>query len=125
MKDISVEEYIATCPAKFQSMLRQIRECILEIAPDSIERTDYFGIPGYSYPGYDYDGMFAWFSYKKPYIRIHVRPPVIENHKKEFSGFKTTKSIVSFSEDNELPVELIKNLIAASIKVMKDTKQKL
>jgi uncharacterized protein YdhG (YjbR/CyaY superfamily) len=122
MNNISVDEYISECPIEVQSKLREIRSYILKSAPEATERTDYFGIPGYSYDGYDYDGMFAWFSYKKPYIRIHIRPPVIEKHEKELIGYKTTKSIVSFSEDNEIPKTLIKKLVAASIKVMKDKK---
>lgn len=122
MKDISVDEYINECPADTQSRLREIRSYILEAAPDSTERTDYFGIPGYSYKGYDYDGMFAWFSYKEPYLRIHIRPPVIEQHKGELSSHKTTKSIVSFPSDDELPKDLIMRLVTDSVQVMKDIK---
>jgi uncharacterized protein YdhG (YjbR/CyaY superfamily) len=122
MKNVSVDDYIAQCPEEIQSNLKKIRTYILEAAPEATERTDYFGIPGYSYEGYDYDGMFAWFSYKKPYVRIHIRPPVIEQHEKELSDYKTTKSIVSFPTDNELPQALIKKLVVASIKVMKDKK---
>lgn len=122
MKNISAEEYIALCPVEAQSKLRKIRTYILEAAPDATERTDYFGIPGYSYDGYDYDGMFAWFSFKEPYLRLHIRPPVIEQHKKELSDYKTTKSIVSFPTDKELPKDIIMELVNASIKIMKDTK---
>jgi hypothetical protein len=76
-----VEEYIEKCPKEAQDKLRKIRAAIWEVAPDSAERTDYFQIPGYSYEGYDYDGMFAWFSFKKPNVRLHVRPPVLQEHK--------------------------------------------
>ncbi len=124
MVNIPVDDYIFQCPIEAQSKLRKIRDYILEVAPDAQERTDYFGIPGYSYEGYDYNGMFAWFSFKKPYIRIHVRPPVIQEHETELSGYKTTKSIVSFPLDKELPEHLIKKLVLASIKVMKEMKEK-
>jgi hypothetical protein len=63
-------------------------------------------MPGYSYPGFDYDGMFAWFSFKKPYVRLHVRPPVVEEHSKELAGYLTTKAIVSFPMDKRTPVHL-------------------
>ncbi len=122
MVNISVEDYIAQCPLEAQVKLRKIRAYISEAAPNSRERTDYFGIPGYSYEGYDYDGMFTWFSFKEPYLRVHIRPPVIQHHKKELSGYKTTKSIVSFPADKELPKDLIMKLVVASIKVMKDAK---
>lgn len=116
----SVDVYIAKCPMEIQEKLRRIRAAIHEVAPDASERTDYFQIPGYSYEGYDYDGMFAWFSYNKPNVRLHIRPPVIEEHKKELAGFGTTKGIVSFPEDQEIPITLVKKLVKASIKVMKD-----
>ena len=58
------EEYISECPKEIQAKLKLIRSAILEIAPDAIETVSYFGIPGYCYEGYDYNGMFAWFSYK-------------------------------------------------------------
>lgn len=122
MENIPVDEYISRCPTEAQPKLRKIRAYILKAAPDATERTDYFGMPGYSYMGYDYDGMFVWFSYKKPFLRIHVRPPVIQQHQKELSGYKTTKSIVSFPADNELPQALIIELVEASIKVMKEMK---
>ena len=115
-----VEEYIEKCPKEAQDKLRKIRAAIWEVAPDSAERTDYFQIPGYSYEVYDYDGMFVWFSFKKPNVRLHVRPPVIEEHKKELVGCVTTKGIVTFPEDKEIPITLVKKLVKASLKVMKD-----
>jgi hypothetical protein len=73
-----VDEYLANCPIETQSQLNGIRAAIREVAPGSIETVSYFQIPGSSYPGYDYNGMFAWFSYQQPNIRLHVRPPVIQ-----------------------------------------------
>jgi uncharacterized protein YdhG (YjbR/CyaY superfamily) len=116
----NVEEYITKCPEDVQDKLREIRAAIRNVAPDATERTDYFQIPGYSYEGYDYDGMFAWFSYKKPNVRLHVRPPVIEEHKQDLVECGTTKSIVSFPKDKGIPIPLVKKLVEASINVMKD-----
>lgn len=118
----NVDKYIANSPEIIQAGLKQIRKMIIEVTPGSTERTDYFHIPGYSYPGYDYDGMFVWFSYKDKSIRLHVRPPVIENHTKELKGYKKTKAIVSFQGDEKLPVTLIKKLIKESLKTMKNKK---
>jgi uncharacterized protein YdhG (YjbR/CyaY superfamily) len=114
-----VEEYIASCPADVRGKLAQIRAAIRKVAPDAIETVSYFGIPGYAYEGYDYNGMFAWFSYQKSNIRVHVRPPVIDNHAKQLTGYKKTKSIVSFDENKELPIDIIKELVQASITEMK------
>jgi uncharacterized protein YdhG (YjbR/CyaY superfamily) len=77
-------------------------------------------MPGYSNPNVDfYDGMFTWFSYKKPHIRLHVPPSVIKENKKELAGYATTKAIVSFPLGKPLPVALIKKLVKTSLKTMK------
>lgn len=115
-----VYEYIASCPVEAQSQLNGIRAAIQEVAPDSIETVSYFQIPGYSYPGYDYNGMFAWFSYKQPNIRLHVRPPVLQDHAADLKAYATTKSIVSFPLSKEIPLDLVKALVLASIEEMKN-----
>jgi uncharacterized protein YdhG (YjbR/CyaY superfamily) len=117
-----VDEYIARCPKEAQGNLAKFRTAIQAAAPGSTERTDYFEMPGYSYPGFDYDGMFVWFSFKKPYIRLHVRPPVIDDHRDELTGYGTTKAIVSFPMEQPVPVMLVKKLVKASLKVMRDKK---
>jgi uncharacterized protein YdhG (YjbR/CyaY superfamily) len=117
-----VDEYIANTPKQVQGKLREVRAAIREAAPGATERTDYFQFPGYSYDyeGYDYNGMFVWFSFKNPYVRLHLRPPVIQNHEKALAGCATTKAIVSFPEDKAISMALVKKLVKASIKVMKD-----
>src|SRR5271170_6726895 len=119
-KSSKVDEYIARCPKEAQGDLAKIRAAIQAAAPGATERTDYFQMPGYSYPGFDYDGMFVWFSFKEPHIRLHVRPPVIQEHRKELAGYKTTKAIVNFTMGKPVPITLVKKLVRASVKAMKD-----
>ena len=119
-----VEEYIMECPKEVQDKLTLIRSAIRKIAPDAIETVSYFGIPGYCYEGYDYNGMFAWFSYKVPYVRLHVRPPVAENHLDELKGCKITTGIIGFPETVELSPTLIAKLVQASLDEMKNTSGK-
>jgi uncharacterized protein YdhG (YjbR/CyaY superfamily) len=115
-----VDEYIAKCPEEVRSKLNLMRSAIHQVAPDAIETVSYFNFPGYQYEGYDYNGMFAWFSYKKPYIRLHVRPPVAKNHESELGGCKVTTGIISFPEEHEVSPVLIKKLVKASLTVMKN-----
>jgi uncharacterized protein YdhG (YjbR/CyaY superfamily) len=118
-----VDEYIASCPKEAQGNLAKMRVAIQAAAPGATERTDYFQMPGYSYPGFDYDGMFVWFSFKKPYVRLHVRPPVIQEHREELADYLTTKAIVSFPMETRIPVTLVKKLVKASLKKMRDKKR--
>jgi len=117
-----VDEYISSYPKEVQKKLEEIKLIIQQAAPGAIETTSYFQIPGYSYEGYSYNGMFAWFSVNKTHIRLHVIPPVIENYSTELMGYLKTKSIVSFPLDKELPANLVKKLVKASIDTMKERK---
>ena len=80
-------------------------------------------MPGYFYEGYDYNGMFAWFSFKSPYVRLHVRPPVLEDNNKDLGDYATTKAIVSFPVDGAVPKALVKKLVKASVKAMKQKQE--
>ncbi len=115
-----VSEYISQQPKEIQDKLTTIRSAIRELAPDAIETVSYFNFPGYSYEGYDYNGMFAWFSYKAPCIRLHVRPPVAKNHAGELKGCKISTGIIGFPEKNEVSPKLIKKLVQASLDEMKN-----
>jgi len=64
--------------------------------------------------------MFTWFSFKKPHIRLHVPPSVIQEHRKELAGYATTKAVVTFPKDKPVPTTLVKKLVRASLKAMKD-----
>jgi len=113
-----VAEYILEYPTEIQDKLNTIRAAIRKVAPDAVETVSYFGIPGYSYAGYDYNGMFVWFSYKTPFVRLHVRPPVAENHTKELEGCKITAGIIGFPEKSDLSAALIMKLVKASLDQM-------
>ena len=114
-----VDEYIARCPEKVRSILMDVRSAVQSAAPGSTETTSYFEMPGYFYEGYDYNGMFAWFSFKSPNVRLHLRPPVLENNKNDIGDFSTTKAIISFPIDRKIPRALVKKLVKASITEMK------
>ena len=117
-----VNEYIGTCPEDVQARLNDMRTAIKAAAPGATETVSYFQMPGYFYEGYDYNGMFAWFSFKKPFVRLHVRPPVLEDNKNELGDYVTTKAIISFPVDSAIPKALVKKLVKASIQEMKRRK---
>jgi uncharacterized protein YdhG (YjbR/CyaY superfamily) len=113
-----VDEYIAECPMEIQDKLRDMRAAIREVAPDAIETASYFNMPGYSYEGYVYNGMFAWFSFKAPFVRLHVYPEALANHEKELEKYARTKAIVSFPAEGPIPKVLVKKLVKSSLKAM-------
>jgi uncharacterized protein YdhG (YjbR/CyaY superfamily) len=118
-----VKEYIAKHPKDVQARLNEIRSVIQGAAPGSLETVSYFEMPGFFYRGYEYNGMFAWFSFKKPHVRLHVRPLAIVKHKKELTGYPGTKSMVNFPVNEEIPAGLVKKLVKESIRLMKEKKE--
>jgi uncharacterized protein YdhG (YjbR/CyaY superfamily) len=113
-----VDEYITKCPKEIQATMREMRAAIREVAPDSVETVSYFDIPGYSYEGYDYNGMFAWFSFKAPFVRLHVRPEALASHKEELGKYAKTKAVISFPAEEGIPKALVKKLVKSSLKAM-------
>ena len=88
-----VDEYIATAPKEVQDKLREIRAAIRETAPKAVESISY------RMPYYYYKGRLAWFGLAKAHVGLYLRPPVIEEHKRELANYKTTKSAVHFPLD--------------------------
>ncbi len=120
IKPGGVEKYIAQCPADVRGKLKDIRAAIRSVAKGAIETMSYFDMPGYSYEGYDYNGMFAWFSFKAPCVRLHVRPQALIEYKKELTGYVKSKAVVSFPVDRPSPKSLVMKLVRSSIKDMKN-----
>ena len=116
-----VDEYIKNQPIEVQDKLKHIRAAIRHVVPDAIETLSYFQFPGYHYEGdYYYNGMFAWFSYKKPYIRLHIYPEVIVHNKSKLSEYKLGAGDISCLEDKQFPENLVKELVKESLQAMKD-----
>ncbi len=117
-----VDAYIANAPRDVQAKLREIRAAIREVAPGAMETMEYFGWPGYYYPGYDYNGMFAWFRVRNSRLSLMVRPPTIEIHEEELAGYAKTKAALHLPSDETVPVPLIKQLVKTSLRIMKGGK---
>jgi len=116
-----VTEYIAKCPKEVQGALKGIRAAIRAVTPRAMETVSYFRFPGYHLSGdYIYNGMAVWFSYKKPFVRLHIWPAALKAHKKELSMYKTSTAVVFFPEEKKIPPALVKKLVKASIKAMKE-----
>jgi len=110
MKAKDVDDYVASFPDGVQDKLREIRRAIKEVAPTSKESISY------GMPFYDYKGRLAWFAVMKTHIGLYLRPPIIEEHKRELARYQTTKSAIHFPLDEKPPIELIKKLVKARMR---------
>jgi len=105
----SVDAYIRGSPQEARAKLVQLRKIIRTAAPDAKESISY------KMPYYNYLGALVWFAAFKSHIGIFLRPPVIQEHKRELKGYVTTKSAVHFPINEPLPVALITRLVRARI----------
>jgi uncharacterized protein YdhG (YjbR/CyaY superfamily) len=105
-----VDDYISAAPKEVQDKLREVRAAIMEAAPTSVESISY------RMPCYSYKGPLAWFGLHRAHIGLYVRPPVIEEHRKELAGYVTTKSAVHLPLDKRIPVPLVRKLVKARVK---------
>lgn len=118
LRSPAVDAYIRAAPALHRSKLRIVRRAIRDTVPDAVEVVSYW-MPGFSYPGYPYQGMIAWFSLRSGYVSLTLRLPTIQDHRRELARFVTTKSAVHFPLDEPIPVSLVKSLVRASAQVVR------
>jgi len=106
-----VDGYISAAPKAAQKKLRQVRAAIREAAPTAKESISY------RIPFYDYKGRLVYFGLFRNHIGLYVRPPVVEQHKRELAGYVTTMSAVHLPLDEDIPVSLVKKLVRARMKI--------
>lgn len=106
-----VEAYVQAAPESIRRKLQLVRRAIKDVAPQARESISY-GIPYY-----DFKGRLAWFGLQRNHIGLYLRPPVIQEHRKELEGYVTTKSAVHLPLDEEIPIALVKKLVRARMKV--------
>lgn len=106
----NVDDYISAAPVEVQDKLEEVRAAIREVAPTAVESISY------QMPYYNYKGRLAWFGLQRHHIGLYLRPPIIEEHKKELASYVTTKSAVHLSLDQKIPVSLVKKLVRAAMK---------
>ncbi|HEY6282880.1 MAG TPA: DUF1801 domain-containing protein [Nitrososphaerales archaeon] len=107
----SVDEYIAAAPKDVQPKLREIRAAIRDVAPDAGESISY-GMAFFNYKGESGSkGRFCYFGLHKSHIGLYIPPPIIEEHRDELAGYKTSKSALQLPLDRPIPISLIKKLV--------------
>lgn len=106
-----VDGYIKNAPDKIRDMLSELRNAITSAAPEALEKISY------GMPYYGYHGRLAYFRYTKTHIGLYIPPPVLQQYKKELSGYSTSVSTIRFPLNKTLPIPLIIKLIKARMKI--------
>ena len=102
-----VDAYISQFDSDVRARLLQMRELVKKEAPESKEAISY-GLVGYKLNNKPlvYFGAFAH------HVGFYATPNGHEKFKEDFSRYKQGKGSVQFPNDQPLPIDLIKRVVA-------------
>ncbi|MDN4165861.1 DUF1801 domain-containing protein [Cytophagales bacterium LB-30] len=101
-----IDAYIATFPSEVQEMLRQLRACIREAAPQAEETINY------AMPTFTLNGNLVHFAAYKNHIGFYPAPSGLQAFAKEVAAYKHSKGAVQFPLDQALPLALVSKIVA-------------
>lgn len=106
----SIDQYIAEAPREVQEKLINLRSVIKTEVPQAEERIAY-GMPTFSQ-----EGNLVHFAAFKNHIGFFPAPSGIENFNEELAKYKTSKGTVQFPLDEEIPMDLVREIVRFRLK---------
>ena len=101
-----VKVYISTFSEAFQNRMIKVRDLILQHAPEAEESISY-GIPSYK----TFGKPLIYFAGFKNHIGLYATPSGHGKFKKELSTYKQGRGSVQFLMKEEMPYDLIEQII--------------
>jgi uncharacterized protein YdhG (YjbR/CyaY superfamily) len=116
----TVDEYIASAPKEAQIKLNEIREVIKTAVPQAEEGISW-GVPFYKYYGF-----LAGFSAFKNHISFGFTDQLLSEDRKilEERGCSTGSKTIQIKFDQEIPVDVITQIVQAKAKINEAKKTK-
>lgn len=107
----SIDEYISTFPEDIADKLNQVRKIMGDELPDAVETISY------QIPCFKQNGKYViYFAGYKNHLGVYPIPPGDKDFQKEIEPYVKGKGTLQFSNDKELPVELIKKVTKKALK---------
>jgi uncharacterized protein YdhG (YjbR/CyaY superfamily) len=106
MSSSAVSLYIANCPPQTQEKLHQLRKFILSTIPEAEE------VISYKMPAYKYHGMLIYFAGYEKHIGFYPTGSGIKHFEAFLGDYKFSKGTIQFKLDQDLPFDLIEQIIA-------------
>ncbi|PKN99272.1 MAG: hypothetical protein CVU42_08455 [Chloroflexi bacterium HGW-Chloroflexi-4] len=106
----SIDQYISEAPQEVQEKLKHLRAVIKSEVPDAEERM------AYAMPTFSQEGNLVHFAYFKNHIGFFPAPSGIENFQEELAKYKTSKGTVQFPLDEEIPMDLVREIVRFRLK---------
>lgn len=108
----TVDEYLAGVPEPARSTLMHVRQVIRSVVPK--ETTE---VIGYRIPMFKYNGMLIGYAaFSKHCSLFPTGSGVIEQFKKELTGYRTSRGTIQFPSDKGFPDALLKKIVKARVK---------
>lgn len=104
-----IDDYINQQPETIQFRLSAIRQAIKKAAPEAEE------VISYQMPAFKYYGMLVYFAAFKNHIGFYATPTGHSKFANALSIYKQGKGSVQFPHHQELPLELIEEIVAFRI----------
>ena len=101
----TVDEYIATFPAKTKSILKELRKTIKQSAPQAEE------VISYNMPAMKLHGALVYYAAYKNHIGFYPVSSGIRAFQKELAVYKGAKGSVQFPIDGPMPLTLISKIV--------------
>jgi len=105
----TIDEYLAPLPADQRAALEWLRRQIKAAAPGAEECISY-GVPAFRLDG----RMIVSFGAAAKHCAFYPGA-VVEQYKRELSGYSTSKGTVRFQPDHPLPAALVRKLVKVQI----------
>jgi uncharacterized protein YdhG (YjbR/CyaY superfamily) len=107
----TIDEYIADCKEPVQRLLNELRQAILQAAPDAQETISY------QMPAFRLSGNLVYFAACKNHIGFYPTSSGIEAFRSELSAYKTSQGAVQFPLNQPLPLDLVRRMVKYRVEV--------
>jgi uncharacterized protein YdhG (YjbR/CyaY superfamily) len=117
MSFTTLDEYIESHPNETKRALYEVRECILEAAPNAMETFNY-NIPAFSLvKGGKREQQIMMAGYKN-HVGFYPHPTVMEHFDAELECYKKGKGSVQFPNNKPIPKTLIVKMVKYRMKLL-------
>ncbi len=106
----TIDEYISLFPDNIRKILKKLRKTIRDSAPGAVEAISY------QMPTFKLNGNLIHFAAMKNHIGLYPTPSAVIKFKKELSRYETSKGAIRFPLDQEIPFELVKEIVKFRVK---------
>jgi uncharacterized protein YdhG (YjbR/CyaY superfamily) len=110
------DDYLARVPSEQRIALEQLRATIRSVTPES-EETIKQGVPVYRFRGRPLVSIGS----ARHHVALYIRyGDVLDRHLGELNGYDVSKTVIRFSPDQPIPVQLVAKLVKARLAELED-----